>query len=140
MSKRNDSRNVSANLETEHENGVSEERNDVQNRTVLEDSTILAVHHSIPSAESSQLDRQPGQSMLTTSKVYSPLSPHVLAPLMAFSVFGVLARLGLQALFDFDGQAVFPIIWAQALGCFIMGVLLAVKEPLGCLSVSFRDQ
>ncbi|EGO01949.1 hypothetical protein SERLA73DRAFT_120601 [Serpula lacrymans var. lacrymans S7.3] len=50
---------------------------------------------------------------------------------MPASIFGVLARLGLQALVTYDGQSVFPLAYIQATGCFIMGVGLALKEPFG---------
>lgn len=66
----------------------------------------------------------------TQDKTYHPLSCHVLALLMPFSVFGVLARLGLSALANYSGQSIFPLIYAQAVGCLIMGFCLHLKEPL----------
>ncbi|KAJ7095447.1 CrcB-like protein-domain-containing protein [Mycena belliarum] len=48
---------------------------------------------------------------------------------MPFSVFGVLARLGLSALATYSGQSIFPLAYAQATGCLIMGFCLALKEP-----------
>jgi CrcB protein len=56
--------------------------------------------------------------------------------LMPASILGVLARLGLQALVTYDGQCVFPLAYVQATGCFIMGLGLGLKEPLGNLYVS----
>jgi protein CrcB len=50
---------------------------------------------------------------------------------MPASVFGVLARLGLQALVTYDGQSIFPLAYVQAIGCFIMGLGLGMKEPFG---------
>ncbi|CED84298.1 Putative fluoride ion transporter CrcB [Phaffia rhodozyma] len=47
-----------------------------------------------------------------------------------FSLFGTLARLGLNALFSYDGQSVFPLLWAQGVGCFIMGLILGRKEEI----------
>ncbi|TFK23234.1 hypothetical protein FA15DRAFT_687942 [Coprinopsis marcescibilis] len=47
------------------------------------------------------------------------------------SILGLLARLGLQALGSFDGQSVFPLLYVQGLGCFVMGICLRLKEPLG---------
>lgn len=45
-----------------------------------------------------------------------------------------MVRLGLSTLFNYDGEGVFPLIWSQGLGCFIMGVLVIRKmevERLG---------
>nr|GAT59483.1 predicted protein [Mycena chlorophos] len=58
-----------------------------------------------------------------------PLSGSIIVLLMPFSVFGVLARLGLTALGEYSGQSIFPLIYSQAVGCLIMGFCLALKEP-----------
>ncbi|KAJ7276465.1 CrcB-like protein-domain-containing protein [Mycena haematopus] len=63
-------------------------------------------------------------------KAFHPLSLHVLALLMPFSVLGVLARLGLTALATYNGQSIFPLAYSQATGCLIMGFCLALKEPI----------
>jgi len=62
--------------------------------------------------------------------VYHPFSPAVVALLMPASVFGVLARLGLDALATYDGKSIFPLAYAQALGCFIMGMALSLKDTI----------
>lgn len=42
--------------------------------------------------------------------------------LVAFaSLWGTLTRLGLSGLNTYDGQSIAPIIWAQAVGCLVMG-------------------
>ena len=64
-------------------------------------------------------------------KVYSPFSPPVIASLMASSIFGVLARLGLLALTTYDGKAIFPLAWVQGAGCLIMGFALGLKDQIG---------
>ncbi|KAJ6536632.1 CrcB-like protein-domain-containing protein [Mycena sp. CBHHK59/15] len=64
-------------------------------------------------------------------KVYAPLSPYVLTLLMPFSVFGLLARLGLRALATYSGQSIFSLAYVQAVGCLLMGFCLALKEPFG---------
>lgn len=61
---------------------------------------------------------------------YHPFSLAVIAPLMPASVFGVLARLGLQALATYDGRSVFPLAYPQALGCLIMGICLPLKDSI----------
>jgi len=65
------------------------------------------------------------------SRVYHPFSPAVIALLMPASVFGVLARLGLQALGTYDGKSIFPLAYPQAAGCLIMGIALPLKDTIG---------
>ncbi|KIJ70027.1 hypothetical protein HYDPIDRAFT_171942 [Hydnomerulius pinastri MD-312] len=50
---------------------------------------------------------------------------------MPASIFGVLARLGLQALVTYSGESIFPLAYVQATGCFIMGIGLGMKTPFG---------
>ncbi|KAF9247280.1 CrcB-like protein-domain-containing protein [Melanogaster broomeanus] len=50
---------------------------------------------------------------------------------MPASIFGVLSRLGLQALVTYSGQSIFPLAYIQATGCFIMGIGLGTKAPFG---------
>ncbi|KAF8845877.1 hypothetical protein BDN67DRAFT_919546 [Paxillus ammoniavirescens] len=50
---------------------------------------------------------------------------------MPASIFGVLSRLGLQALVTYNGQSVFSLAYIQATGCFIMGIALGAKAPFG---------
>ncbi|KAF7344609.1 hypothetical protein MSAN_01943100 [Mycena sanguinolenta] len=64
------------------------------------------------------------------AKAYHPFSFHVLALLMPFSAFGVLARLGLTALTTYSGESIFPLAYIQTIGCLIMGFCLALKEPI----------
>lgn len=68
--------------------------------------------------------------------LYGPLSFPVVVLLMPASVFGVLARLGLVALMSYDNHSVFPLAYAQAVGCLVMGFTLELKEPMGQLYVS----
>lgn len=37
------------------------------------------------------------------------------------SLWGTLTRLGLEALNTYDGQSIAPVIWAQGVGCVVMG-------------------
>lgn len=49
--------------------------------------------------------------------------------LLAFSaIWGTLAREGLVALNTYDGQSVAPLIWAQAVGCLIMGLAVGANR------------
>jgi fluoride exporter len=78
------------------------------------------------------IDRTPSEDEgIRPSKIYRPFALPVLLILAPASILGVLARLGLQALTSFPGQSVFSLLYAQALGCFIMGIGLRLKEPLG---------
>jgi len=83
------------------------------------------------------IDRPPSiKEGLPPSKIYHPLSLHVLALLIPASILGLLARLGLEALGTYDGQSIFPLAYVQSIGCFIMGFGVALKEPLGRLYVA----
>lgn len=95
--------------------------------------SVIARHQAVGSVESlATIDRPPSDAEeLPPSKIYHPLSPHVLALLMPFSIFGALARLGLQALTTFNGQSVFALAYVQATGCFIMGIALGMRAPFG---------
>lgn len=74
------------------------------------------------------LPAEPDQISQGPSRVYHPLSPAVVALLMPASVFGVLARLGLQALGTYDGRSIFPLAYPQGVGCLIMGIALPLKD------------
>ncbi|KAF8238738.1 hypothetical protein L208DRAFT_1387025 [Tricholoma matsutake] len=89
----------------------------------LQLSEIIERPHS--SQDESELSTQP------PVKSTNPLSLHVLALLIPSSTFGVLARLGLLALGTYNGNSIFPLIYAQAVGCLIMGFALELKEPFG---------
>ncbi|KAI0832369.1 CrcB-like protein-domain-containing protein [Trametes gibbosa] len=94
---------------------------------------VLARHTSVDDAASlASIDRPPSEEeKLPPAKIYPPLSFPVIALLMPASIFGVLARLGLQAITTYDGRAVFPLAWVQAAGCLTMGFALGMKEPFG---------
>ena len=69
-------------------------------------------------------------------KLFHPLSWEILALLMSASVFGVLARLGLDALTSYEGQSIFPLAYVQGVGCLVMGFCLALKVPISKWYVS----
>lgn len=97
--------------------------------------SIIASHRSVATAGSlASIDRPPDEvEDVPPAKIYRPYSIHVLALLMPASIFGVLARLGLQALVTYDGQSIFPLAYVQATGCFIMGLALGMKTSFGNL-------
>lgn len=99
--------------------------------------SALARHASLSNAASlASIDRPPSLTeKLPPAKIYHPFSPEVLALLMPASVFGCLARLGLEALVTYDGQSIFPLAWVQAGGCLVMGFGLGIRDPFGRLYV-----
>ncbi|KAF4619134.1 hypothetical protein D9613_005021 [Agrocybe pediades] len=101
---------------------------------LLEQARAAADEEEIHEAE--RVDRPPAADEgIRPYKTYAPLSFPVVVLLMPAAVFGVLARLGLVSLMTFDGDSVFPLAYAQAMGCLIMGVGLRLKEPIGQLCV-----
>ncbi|KAF8304791.1 hypothetical protein DL93DRAFT_2066780 [Clavulina sp. PMI_390] len=59
-----------------------------------------------------------------------PFSPHVIAILAPFAMFGLLARLGLEALTNYNGKSVFVLAWVQGVGCLFMGLAAGLREPI----------
>ncbi|PWY98619.1 hypothetical protein BCV70DRAFT_201939 [Testicularia cyperi] len=72
-------------------------------------------------------DTEPGQQIEPRS---ASLARHhrvarylaILGLLSFASIWGTLAREGLAALNTYDGQSVTPLVWAQAVGCLVMGL------------------
>ena len=98
---------------------------------------VLARQRSTAGRSLTSIDRpppptEPGETSAgLTTTTFSPFSPAVIALLMPASIFGTLSRLGLQALATYDGESIFPLAYPQALGCFIMGVALPLKDTIG---------
>lgn len=107
---------------------------DVESPAETESQTQINVEEDIQS-----IDRPPSshessvKASARPAKLFHAYSHHVLALLVPFSIFGVLARLGLQALATYNGQSIFPLSYPQALGCLVMGFVLHLKEPIGHL-------
>ncbi|KAJ3856347.1 CrcB-like protein-domain-containing protein [Lentinula lateritia] len=118
-------------LGKKHEGGLSSRRNSHREihtsvHDIGSEVSIASVDQPPPSRQSSHHDHE-----LHRSRTYHPFAPHVLILLMPASIFGVLARLGLVALTTYNGQSIFPLAYVQGLGCFVMGLGLELKEPLG---------
>jgi len=100
-------------------------------------ASSLAAIDAPPSEEEAREGAYPEEEPTDEKKpaplplVYAPFSIQVLASLAAPSVFGALARLGLLSITTYDGRAVFPLVWVQATGCFIMGLALGLKDQIG---------
>ncbi len=113
------------------------------NRTHTDVGSALERHETIRDVTSlASIDRPPSdEEKLPPTKIFHPLSIHVLALLMPASILGVLARLGLQGLVTYDGRSIFPLAWVQVAGCLVMGFGLGIKDPLGQLYVrSYKRQ
>ncbi|KAI8969968.1 CrcB-like protein-domain-containing protein [Mycotypha africana] len=54
----------------------------------------------------------------------------IAAAIIPFSIAGVLIRLALQRLETFPGAPVFALVYAQWIGCFIMGMAGKLKSPI----------
>jgi CrcB protein len=104
-------------------------------RRRLSVGSAIEVHANTENAASlASIDRPPSkEDSVPITKVYSPHAPAVIALLMPASMFGVLARLGLQALTKYNGASIFPLAYVQATGCLFMGIALRLKEPIGNL-------
>ncbi|EAU84860.2 hypothetical protein CC1G_00379 [Coprinopsis cinerea okayama7 len=93
---------------------------------------IEALQDAEETRRAETIDRPPDEDEgVRRPVIYRPYDLPVILLLAPASIFGVLSRLGLQALASFPGQSVFPLLYVQALGCFIMGIGLRLKEPLG---------
>ncbi|KAG7449139.1 uncharacterized protein BT62DRAFT_985506 [Guyanagaster necrorhizus] len=78
------------------------------------------------------VDRPPdSHEGIPPSKIYHPYSIHIVALLIPASMFGLLARLGLDALATYDGQSIYQLAYAQAVGCLVMGFAVHLKAPFG---------
>ena len=64
-------------------------------------------------------------------KVYKPMAFAVITSLIPGSIFGVLARLGLLAITNYQERSIFPLAWVQATGCLIMGFALGLRDQIG---------
>ena len=116
----------------------SESRNNIQRLSPACEGPLEAVMSSDESSEGSRpAEPPPSAAIRPPSKHAHPFSHHVLALMAPFAMFGLLARLGLQALTNFDGGPIFPLAWVQGVGCFFMGIAVGLREPLSQLCVNF---
>ena len=77
-----------------------------------------------------------GEIVDPPQQLFHPLSWEIIALLMPASVFGVLVRLGLDALTSYEGESIFPLAYVQGVGCLVMGFCLALKVPISEWCVS----
>jgi hypothetical protein len=76
--------------------------------------------------------QQSSQTPLTMPVLAASASRHaaVLGLLACSALWGTLARLGLSALNSYDGHSIAPVIWAQGVGCFVMGWALGNRAEI----------
>ncbi len=102
-------------------------RNDTQSTSPT--TTTTAAGSALPTHRESDkaLDLTPAVG--TLHRVMRHLA--VLGLVALASIWGTLAREGLVALNTYDGQSVAPLVWAQAVGCLVMGLAVgANRQPI----------
>ena len=99
-------------------------------------------HHACTSTTTTTPDMEHDEEVISVTSIersptkYSPFSLHTIAILAPFSILGLLARLGLEALATYDRQSIFPLAYAQGAGCLVMGAALQWKDPLMSMYVA----
>lgn len=122
------------------QNGDNDEHDDLQHghdhaTPLQDDANEENRERSMTSARETDSERQLEQSsdpiIVTPSRIHSILSEiAVLSMLGIFSFFGLLARLGLIAISSYSGQPTFSILWAQVVGCALMGAVAERRADL----------
>ncbi|CAO1622402.1 unnamed protein product [Parajaminaea phylloscopi] len=87
---------------------------------------------TVPVEEAKDSDGQDVAAKATHRERRYKIARHlaVLGLLIDASIWGTLAREGLIALNTYDGRSIQPVIWAQAVGCLVMGWTVANKATL----------
>lgn len=88
----------------------------------IEEGIILPTPQDAPSSPT------PVPSIPVTALPHAfTLIPALIIPC---SILGVLIRLGLKYITTFPGQQVFPLIWAQFVGCVLMGLFVSTRSRI----------
>ena len=88
----------------------------------LPDLTIPAVE--VGEQNEAQVQKKEKTAVLKENKIAISF---IIIPM---AILGTLIRVGLQRLQTYDGQPVFPLVYAQWIGCFIMGIVVQQKDVL----------
>lgn len=83
-------------------------------------------HPRVPSP--ADFDEAPAEPVFDEVTVARLVAHHAI--LVPAAIFGILIRLGLDGLANYDGRIIFPMAWAQGVGCVIMGTALARKTEI----------
>ena len=92
-------------------------------------TTTTAAGSALPTHRESDKALDPAPAAGTLHRITRHLA--VLGLVAFASIWGTLAREGLVALNTYDGQSVAPLVWAQAVGCLVMGLAVgANRKPI----------
>jgi len=124
-------------MEEAKEDGISHE---VTSTTPIESTGLeenqraeLQLLRTLSSSSPIPLSRQatpPLQEETPIPILYHPYSHQIVSILGPASIFGLLARLGLEWLGTYTGEAAFPLAWVQWTGCAFMGFYLGLRDPI----------
>lgn len=83
-----------------------------------------------PDPANDEQGKQIEPNHLPTHPIHHRVLRHlsILGLLSFAAIWGTLAREGLVALNTYDGESVAPLIWAQAVGCLIMGLAIGANR------------
>ncbi|EGG06335.1 uncharacterized protein MELLADRAFT_36249 [Melampsora larici-populina 98AG31] len=82
----------------------------------------------LPSPFKAQGDEPPPEQNKTTPITSRKLETHSI--LIWWAICGLLTRLGLNAIGEYEGKSVFSVLLVQVVGCLVMGVGLRLKDTL----------
>ncbi|KAI8379054.1 uncharacterized protein BYT42DRAFT_567242 [Radiomyces spectabilis] len=102
------------------------------NRRVNLDNTVEAVYSNISQTASDRPPLSPKQTSDSSLAVFENKWP-VAALIIPFSIAGLLIRIGLQRLETYPGAPIFGLLYAQWVGCVIMGFVAEIKPSLSAV-------
>lgn len=86
------------------------------------DSALSPANDPVILTKSEATTNQPHHSTKpVTSSTFDAQLAATVSLLIFATIWGVLTRLGLTWIGGFSSSVVFPLIWAQMVGCFVMG-------------------
>lgn len=89
----------------------------------------LAPPHDETVQDEDELFRAQRPLVVSPNRIYGVIEYLTSLSLLGiFSFFGTLIRLGLVAIGTYNGQTVFPLLWAQMMGCIFMGMFTVRKR------------
>ncbi|KAJ2804002.1 hypothetical protein H4R20_002676 [Coemansia guatemalensis] len=91
--------------------------------------TTVPVEQTPETVEEEYEEESPSVPPLHPRPVLLYIGP-ACASLILFSMVGVLVRVHLTRLFTYDGEPIYGLLWAQMVGCFIMGIATRTKGVL----------
>ncbi|KAH9821598.1 CrcB-like protein-domain-containing protein [Melampsora americana] len=89
---------------------------------------LLDSTRQLPSPFKSQDDAPPHEQKKTTPIPSRILETHSI--LIWWAICGLLTRLGLNAIGEYEGRSVFSVLLVQVVGCLVMGMGLRLKDTL----------